>query len=221
MPHRNQLGERFMIRTSCYATLVSVSLITLSLADTASGALTIDSLLLDSEAIAGEETDSISETDFGFYNAIATYAVGLSEDYLASGVIFAEYFQSPLGPTLGVQLDALATAATTPGSLYIASVTGSAAINFTTSLDSTLFILDPIVDVTLTRISDNSLVALTDGNFLPAGSYQLYAEIFASPIPDGESIDAAVGLITFRMVPEPSAMMLLLSCASALCFRRS
>jgi hypothetical protein len=199
-----------MIRTSCYATFVSVSLITLSLANTASGALTIDSVLLESEAIAGEVTDSISETDFGFYNAIATFAVGLSEDYLASGVVFAEYFQSPLGPTLGVQLDALATAATTPGSPYIASVSGSAAINFTTSLDSTLFILDPIVDVTLTRISDNSPVALTDGNFLAAGSYQLYAEIFASPIPEGESTDAAAGLITFRMVPEPSSMMLLL-----------
>lgn len=206
-----------MIRILGHAFLASVSVMTLSLSmpHTAHSAVTIDSVLLESEAIAGEDTDSFSETDFGFYNAIATYSVGLAEDYLASGVVFAEFFQSPLGPTLGVDLDALATAFTRPGSTFTASVSGSAAISFSTNLDSTLFILDPTVGVTLTRVSDNSPVALTDGAFLPAGSYQLYAEIFASPVPDGESTDRAAGLITFRMIPEPSSLVLLMACVSS------
>ncbi len=205
-----------MIRILCRTLLASVSVITLTLSmpHPARGAVTIDSLLLESEAIAGEDADSFSETDFGFYNAIATYSVGLAEDYLASGVVVAEFFQSPLGPTLGVELDALATANTRPGSTYTASVSGSAAISFSTNLDSTLFILDPIVGVILTRVFDNSPVALTDGALLPAGSYQLYAEIFASPIPDGESTDAAAALITFLMIPEPSSLALMMACVS-------
>jgi hypothetical protein len=207
-----------VIRNLCYATLVCA--MTLSFTHAANGALTIDSVLLESTAIAGEETDTVSETDFGFYYAIATYSVGLSEDYLASGVIDAEFFQSSLGPTLGVTLDALATAYTTPGSPYFASVSGSADVKFTTSLDSTLLITDPIVDVILTRISDNSPVALIDGNFLPAGSYQLYAAIFAFPLPEGEVTDKAAGLITFQMIPEPSTMLLLLSCVTPVLLRR-
>ncbi len=188
---------------------VGVMVLTIATPPTASGGVAIDSILLESEAVAGEDVDSFSETEIGFYNAIATFSVGLAEDYLASGVVSAEFFQSPLGPTLGVQLDALATAFTRPGSSYSASVSASAAIRFSTNLDSTLFILEPTVGVILTRVSDSLPVELIDGAFLSAGSYQLFAEVYASPNSDGESTDSAAGLITFRMIPEPKAGVML------------
>ncbi|QEG37736.1 hypothetical protein [Bythopirellula goksoeyrii] len=200
-----------MIRILRRILLVFVSVIVLTIATppTASGGVAIDSVLLESEAVAGEDMDSFSETEFGFYNAIASFSVGIGEDYLASGVVSADFYQSPLGPTLGVQLDALATAFTRPGSSYSASVSASAAISFSTNIDSTLFIPEPTVGVILTRVSDSLPVDLIDGAFLSAGSYQLFAEIYASPNPDGESTDSATGLITLRLIPEPKAGVML------------
>ncbi|TWU27904.1 hypothetical protein [Bythopirellula polymerisocia] len=175
---------------------------------TAIGSVTIDSVLLESEATSGGKSDSFSETEFGFYNAISTFNIGLAEDYLASGVVQAEFTHAGLSQELYVQLDALASAVGT----LTSSVTASAMIDFTTNTEHILSILDPPIGVFLSRISDAAPLELIDEWLLPAGSYRLSTSVnaFASGT-DSEIIDAAFASITFRAVPEPASGALMMT----------